>query len=455
LTINVLQPVRFTINKKILNFVKQHRLPYLGTRPPKWKRALYRQWLKTRAEIVSFNLAMTTAEDWAEEPSFCNSSLTMDFRGRQYASQHFNFAREDHVRALFLFADAEPVGEAGICSLKARVATLADGNQWSPVRKPSELERDDRILWTEANLDQIRAVAAAVERGDSPEKVDYALPDDRYQFAAACYELVGALNEGPSFKTRLPLMFDGSNNGLQHMCAMTRDEVGGKYVNLVPGHEPDDFYKRVAYQTWRNVDPDIQQGLMEGDALNRSLVKQPAVSYFYGSGVGGFVRNKRNGKPYGRSRPVGMTGQIIDYLKKKPKGIKSFKGTVTLARAIYDSIEDMLPKAKAARDFLQDLARICAEHGKPLRWPMLGLPVINEYREPDVITFSTWLGNNRRKRANFAIGDNPTLTCAGPSTRPPLTSCIPSMPLTYGSSRWLLRRKASKLWAVMPHMPNA
>jgi DNA-directed RNA polymerase len=400
--INTLQSERFTINVPILNFVKQHRHPRLGIEPPRWHTARYRQWLKDRAKINSFNLAIATAEPYAEDPWFYNASLTMDFRGRQYASQHFNFSREDHVRALFLFADAEPIGSEGIRWLKARVATLADGNAFSLVEKPSDLEFTKRIEWTEKNLDQIRAVADAVKRGDSPETVAYALPsedDDRYQYAAACCELVNALDVWPDYRTRLPLMFDGSNNGLQHMCAMMRDEVGGRYVNLVPDRDPDDFYKRVAFQTY-----DSATDIMESP-FDRGIVKQPAVSYFYGAGAGGFVRNKRNGKPYGRTRAVGMTGQIINYLKKKKKPTK---GAVKLAHAVYGAIEDMLPRAKAARDFLQELAMICARHDKPLRCvTLLGLPVINDYHPPDVKTFSVWLGKNRRRRLNFTVGDKP------------------------------------------------
>jgi DNA-directed RNA polymerase len=97
-----------------------------------------------------------------------------------------------------------------------------------------------------------------------------------------------------------------------------------------------------------------------------------------------------------------MTAQVIDYLKKKKRlGVTkylkngeelerlSYKGTVKLARTIHATIEEMLPRAKAVRDFLQELARICAQHGKPLRWVTpLGLPVINEYHEPDIKQFT-------------------------------------------------------------------
>src|SRR5262249_11263898 len=36
--------------------------------------------------------------------------MNCDFRGRVYGQSHFNFQREDHVRALFQFADGLPIG---------------------------------------------------------------------------------------------------------------------------------------------------------------------------------------------------------------------------------------------------------------------------------------------------------------------------------------------------------
>ena len=82
--------------------------------------------------------------------------------------------------------------------------------------------------------------------GDDPATLDWASPKEEcIQFIAACVELVQAW-DNPEYETRLPLTFDASCSGLQHLCAMTRDEEGGRYVNLIPSEETDDF--NVAYQ---------------------------------------------------------------------------------------------------------------------------------------------------------------------------------------------------------------
>ena len=320
--------------------------------------------------------------------------LTIDFRGRLYGIPHFNFSRADHVRGLFLFADGEPIGEEGLRWLKAHVAARADGNSWSLVKKPSNLDLDARIAWTDENLELLRKVGEAVLRRDDPATLDWVLQtiDDKYQFLAACVELVQALDQGPNFITRLPLTFDATCSGLQHLCAMTR-ALEGLYVNLVPGEEPDDFYRRVAYRVWEVGN---NQALMDGP-FDRNIVKQPAMSYFYGSRAGGFTKDKK-----GRWHPYGMTKQIIEVLKERGK---STKGAKELAHAIYREIEGMVPRAKAVRDFLERLARLCADEGKPLRWPTpLGHPVLNEYHPPDDKDIEVRL-NGRRKTTTLVIGD--------------------------------------------------
>jgi hypothetical protein len=150
------------------------------------------------------------------------------------------------------------------------------------------------------------------------------------------------LDTGPDFKTRLPITFDGSCSGLQHLCAMTRADEG-RYVNLVADDEADDFYRRVAFRTWQathNLLPDIMNG-----PFDREIVKQPAMSYFYGSRPGGFARPKK-GDWKGRWRPYGMTKQVIDVLKERKQSTKDVK---ELAHAIYKAIGDMVPRATAVR----------------------------------------------------------------------------------------------------------
>ena len=192
---------------------------------------------------------------------------------------------------------------------------------------------------------------------------------------------------------------------------MTRDEEGGRYVNLIPSiyrlpteaeagairdiigapyeesdnaHQVgDDFYKRVAYRVWQDY-PDLLE-----TPFARKYVKRPAMSYFYGARAGGFAKDKK-----GEWQPFGMTEQVIDAGYTGP--------AKKLAEAIFNCIEKMLPRPKAVRDWLEKHAQSTA---KPLRWTTpLGLPVINIYQSPQIKNHSV-LVNGRRRSVKLVIGD--------------------------------------------------
>ncbi len=353
--IHALQTVPFTINLPVLHFLRRWNPPPMPVPPDKSKLTPGQYWHAKKkhsealAERTAWDLIVTTAEAM---PECFYVPLNIDFRGRIYPIPHFNFTRDDRVRGLFLFADGKPIGAEGLLWLKAHVAARADGVAWSDHVGPrlSELDFKKRIAWTDANSDLLLKIGKAVLDGEDPAKWAWALPKEKdgpVQFVAACVELVQAWNN-PKFETRLPLTFDASCSGLQHLCAMTRDEEGGRYVNLIATEETDDFnvayqvaddfYRRVAYRVWERC------GQLE-HPFDRKRVKQPSMSYFYGARAGGFQKDHA-----GRWKPYGMTEQVID-AGVSPDHAKQ------LAHAIYDCIEDMLPRPKAVRHWLEQLAR--------------------------------------------------------------------------------------------------
>jgi hypothetical protein len=377
------------------------------------------QWLVAQRKAVAWDLDMIMAEMMVTEERFY-ILLKMDFRGRLYGVPYFNFQRADHVRGVFRFADGEPIGPDGLLWLKAHVAARADGNDWSDVAKPSKLNFEQRIAWTERHLPRLQRIGEDVLSGIVPSY----LPDpdeEPIQFLAACTELTKALQEvdPSSFVTHLPLTFDASCSGLQHLSAMTRDEVGGRLSNLIPSNKGEDFYERVAIDAverfdttgrWfvhyrdakdkhrlkrfpnkedadqfaKTVNP-LERPVGHIDAkIDRKLVKRPAMTYFYGA-----------------TWQNAMTEQVADVLKER--GLPT-TGARHIAHAIYDAVEEAVPRAKAVRDFLQDLAGLCADHGRMLRWTTpLGVPVLNLAEESEVERNAVTLKGGRRKYVNLAI----------------------------------------------------
>jgi DNA-directed RNA polymerase, mitochondrial len=355
-----------------------------------------------------------TIADSAPDPFFV--PLVLDFRGRIYGMPSFNYARTDYVRAMFLFADGEPINGEGLTYLKAHVARMADGNSWSREKKPSGLDLEGRIAWTEENLPMVLKIGLAVLHGGDPP--DWLLPsvdDDRFQFVAACIELTQAIasfGDDGGFITRLPISFDATNSAGQHYSAMTGSKEEGRLVNLTgpetgtftatsqeTGEEfsytvsgaGDDLYRRIIFEVWREWQklwpehPDEVFGRTAQEwrayqartlfgAFDRSLVKKAVVAYFYGSRAG---KLEKIGDRFVAS---GMTEMIAEELKER----KQFSGHAKqLAKLTQDAIKKIMPKACEARSLLRRLAKVCAEHNKPFRCSMAtGVPMINAYFPP-------------------------------------------------------------------------
>jgi DNA-directed RNA polymerase len=473
--IHALQSVPFAINMPVLHFLRRMPAPTVPP-PPTDAMTPGQRWYhgkrhrEAQARFTEHELIRLTAEALGERFWL---PLSLDFRGRIYPIPHFNFTSDDRVRGLFLFADGKPIGKRGLRWLKAHVAARADGVTWSDhqVSRLAELTVKERIAWTEANSELLLKVGNAVLNCEDPAKWQWALPkDEPIQFVAACAELARCWDK-PKSITYLPLTFDATCSGLQHLCAMTRDEVGGRYVNLTPQDCADDFYRRVVYKVymteWRRLakecrtwcdavrgvsaellkrrlrdltidesipfliyrdrcgvsvelakfksfidttpatlpDPKRKnsypvflndphgmrifncRGASLKHPFDRKTVKRPAMSYFYGARPGGWV----NGKP------IGMVKQLVD------EGVTA--NVKELAYAIYHAIEDMLPRPRGVRNWLERGARKAAKEGKPLRWTTpLGLTVINVYQPMHIERISTKIGGKRR-RTNVVVGD--------------------------------------------------
>jgi hypothetical protein len=260
--INSLQRVPFTINEPVLDFIKKHAEPKpVPEKPPIWQKKKFREWQQARTRAWSYETDLAIADAMLVARRFW-VPLRIDFRGRIYGIPHFNFQRDDRTRALFLFANGEPIGHDGLKWLKSHVAKTANGIAWGPTERPGDLGFEERIAWVDDDYNStvIRRVGEAVIDRKDPATIAWALSKDPYQFVAACAELVQALDKGPTFETRLPVTFDGTCSGLQHMCAMMRAEEG-EFVNLTDKDEGDDFYQRVTFNVWRLLRrcmPDVQ-----------------------------------------------------------------------------------------------------------------------------------------------------------------------------------------------------
>jgi DNA-directed RNA polymerase len=347
---------------------------------------------------------MVTATKLATHDRFW-TPMNCDWRGRVYGMCHFNFQREDRVRALFRFADGEPIGERGLYWLKVHLANCGDFNKIS--KRPFK----ERVEWAEASISLINACSSDPLHDDA--LAVWTQADKPFLFLAACIELAAAMRMGPEFVTSLPVSFDGSCSGLQHLSAMTRAEEGA-LVNLTPGELPQDVYETIAASVRVALEAELEKRELAQKILaygvNRKLSKRNVMTYAYSSKKFGMASQQQEDL---------MEPLALKVLKKQlpehpfapfHKGSveRPSKAARYLAGLVFDTIEDQITKPAQAMKFLQSLAKALAHEGKPLRWTTpVGIPWINRYHEAQVERIELFLydkGVKVRNRISVAVG---------------------------------------------------
>lgn len=329
--------------------------------------------------------------------------INCDWRGRVYGVCNFNFQRNDTVRAMFKFADGVPLGDDGLYWLKVH---CANSGAFDKIDKAPFAER---IAWVDKNIERIKALA-----WDPKSHAEWWMQADApFLFVAASLELTAALSAGPTFVTRLPVSFDGSCSGLQHLCAMTRSPEG-QLVNLTPNDRPQDVYQVVADVVTSRVRAQAtatDAGIAELAALcldygiDRKLVKRNVMTFPYSSKVYG-MRDQLIVDTMERLELEVLKGSLPSHPFGEDNGRAAAK---YLAHHIYSAIEQTVSLPAAAMGFLQQCARALAHEGKPLQWTTpCGLPWANRYHKPTTETVELWL-QDRPVKLKVATGTEPEI----------------------------------------------
>ena len=381
--------------------------------------------------VTTVLLDVTSAEEIKGRPFYLPYSC--DTRGRVYPLPFLNYGREDHVRSLFLFAKGMPLDDDARKMLMIHCANCGDFDGVS--KKPWGA----RVQWALDSRDLIERIAA-----DPVKTVDeWRGAHARFSFVAACMELAASWRD-PKFKTRLPVNFDATASGIQHLCLLMRDEVTAAKVNLVQDcrpvrriadgrvlhdvvHvEPQDVYSEIrdsvvkAIKSQRDdtverlgprahfrrkwvVGSEIKprakfarfwldSGLLNGGD-GRKLCKRPAMTFCYSATT------------------PGMTEQVLDAWEDLDSTTEKLGRDEAeyLARHVYEAAQRVLVGPARAMKFLRSLAHAMAWKNLPLEWPTpVGFPWRNVYREPKTKEVGLRFRNVRGK-LSLAIGDEPDI----------------------------------------------
>ncbi len=395
--INVLQKVRWRVNTRVLEAVREvarhfdmeeilsqaeqprpQRPEFLDSGIAKeqmdnqqlhefigWKRAMA-EWhtdKKLRGTKYGRFYTATRVADKLKDHEAIYFVYFADFRGRLYAqTTGINPQGSDLQKALLEFADGKPID-----STDAELWFLVHGaNKFGFDKAPLQA----RAAWVRERKDMLCRMA------DDPISFnEWQNADKPLQFLAWVFEYAEWVRNPKDFSSRIPVAMDGSCNGLQNFSALLLDEIGGKATNLVPAALPNDVYQMVADHATVLLEklPEDELGYRTKwltHKLSRSLVKRSVMTL-----------------PYGSTRFSCADFIVDDYLKKgkAPEFAKEEYNRAAryLSFVVWEAIGHVVVKAREAMVWLQQVASILIRNGEQdIRWiTPTGFPVIQKYFE--------------------------------------------------------------------------
>ena len=232
-TLNKLGSTGWRINNFIFDVFKKTR--YLKKTPFKFSKEVDAE--KRASLLVEINAIEALAERNKDNAFY--HIYNVDFRGRIYPNTAFLHEQSsDNAKGLLLLDEPVKLGEEGLYWLLVHTANMF-GND--------KVSLDDRAKFVQDNWDTYMGYVTDPLGND-----DWMDADKPLCFLACCYELYmlqdfveegGVIDDFPSC---LPIYIDGSNNGVQHLVAMSQDEDIAPLVNLVPQELPGDVYMFIA-----------------------------------------------------------------------------------------------------------------------------------------------------------------------------------------------------------------
>ena len=210
-------------------------------------------------------------------------SYNCDTRGRVHAVQHFNFQRQDHVRAMFRFHRGMPLGEDSLFWLQVHCANCHGETE--------KLTWNHRLWWARKHRADIERIGNAPDPGTLfNEWRDVEKP---FAYVAACRELARAWTDPEGFTTHLPVAFDHTCSGYQHHALILRDEKTGKLVNLTDTKFPHDVYSVIIDQVLLDLERDNSElSIWPRERLQqkaRKILKTPIMTYGYSVSIHGMA----------------------------------------------------------------------------------------------------------------------------------------------------------------------
>ena len=363
-----------------------------------WKKEaalIYERNVSMLSKRIQFAKTLWLADKFKEETAIY-FPMQLDFRGRVYAVPAFlNPQGAEYAKGLLLFSERKALDTPEAVKWLAIHGANTFGQD--------KISLDERCSWVKENE---AVILATVENPYDNRWWHDA--DKPWQFLAFCFEWAAykkAAADGKIFISHLPVAMDGSCNGIQIFSLMLRDPVGGMATNLLPSERPQDIYQIVCDKTLETLAHDADHGVAvtckdgdeewydEKDMARRLLA---------------FGLSRKTTKRQVMVLPYGGTFQAcceytLEHISERLDGGEGSEDTIHtgnaftasryLADRIWGAIDCTVVAARAAMNYLQQLASIAATEGLPVVWTTpVGFLVSQAYYDMREYRVKTHLG---------------------------------------------------------------
>ena len=252
------------------------------------------------SKLMNMDVILTKASHWVGKVFY--QTIEADYRGRLYYQEPFlNFQGSDWSRGVMQFANGEVMTKDGEYWLA--VHTAASYNQsydideipsWVEIDYASYLKSEgldsisvdkftlnDRVRWTNENMETIISAGEHKIFADNAEKP--------VSFLACCIEWFNISECEGEYTSYLPIPIDGSNNGWQHLGAMSKDTRTGELVGLVATEIQRDFYVQTAKQLLEIGDEKLNAMPMKH--VRKGISKRGSMTRAYSAGATTMAKN--------------------------------------------------------------------------------------------------------------------------------------------------------------------
>ena len=243
----------------------------------------------------------------------------LDFRYRLYpGTAYLHEQGVDVAKSLLLRKDKKRIGEQGFYWMLICIASNWAGDAGREDKlKTDKIPLKDRVMWSLDNEEILLSYAESPKVNQGWMKADAP-----WCFLAGCIELK-KLREWEEknahkgltlfdYESSMEGYVDGSCNGMQHLAALTRDEVTAEHVNLYRTALPGDLYRYVGGHVW--------------ETLNSEIAKIPSTEYANLERVIANVKDLRTqiqGAEARSDRRLALTKQYNEYREANKNAISA------------------------------------------------------------------------------------------------------------------------------------